>query len=61
MPELGGSGEQLGGLLAVDGARAAGEMEHGEREHRLTVAARDGELYQSVAFLSSRPTPKPWA
>ena len=37
--ELGGGGEQLGALFAIDGASAAAEMQHREREHGLAIAA----------------------
>jgi len=43
LSELGGGGEQLGALLAIDGADAPAKIEHGEGEYCLAIAAVGGE------------------
>ena len=44
LAELGGGGHQLDRLALVDGAAAAGNAQHGEREHGLAVAGVGGAL-----------------
>ena len=44
MAEFGGLGQEPRRFLAVGRAAAPGHLEHGQREHRLAVAARGGEL-----------------
>ena len=51
MAELGGGGEQLRRLLAMSGAGAAGEVQHGEGEHRLAIAAVGGQPVPFGRFL----------
>jgi hypothetical protein len=42
--ELGCLGQQSHRLRAIGGAAASGHLEHRQREHRLAIAARGGEL-----------------
>ena len=51
MAELGGLGQEARRLRPVGRAAASGHLEHGQREHRLAVAARGGELVPVRGFL----------